>query len=131
MTFGQLLVILADLAVNRNGGWLHQLSSLTDEVENMIWNQDEFRNVPVSVLELGPSHISWKGVFRLKEMIAGIGKNWIGRALLGRISHVICPWPLDSPVVANDETIESSRDKRGRPTSPPLILCIPSVLLYD
>lgn len=65
-TLAQLHTILADLALNCDGGWFHQLSSLTDEVENMIRNDDEFCNVPVVVLELGPSHPFWKGTFEIK-----------------------------------------------------------------
>ncbi|RMJ09847.1 hypothetical protein BHE90_011865 [Fusarium euwallaceae] len=66
MTLAQLHDILADLAVNRDSGWFHQLSSLTDEVENMLCNLDDFRNVPVLVLELGPSHCFWQGMFEIK-----------------------------------------------------------------
>lgn len=46
-------------------GWLHQLSGLQDEVKDMLSSRDDFVNVPVIVLELGPSHAFWKGTFEV------------------------------------------------------------------
>lgn len=66
ITLKQLHSMLADLATNRDGGWLHQLSSLVDEVDAMMRNSKKFDNVPVIVLELGPSHTFWTDIFEIK-----------------------------------------------------------------
>ncbi|OAQ63060.1 PFS domain-containing protein [Pochonia chlamydosporia 170] len=66
ITCEQLPGMLVDLAANRDGGWLHRLSSLTDELDAMMRNSDTFSGVPVIVLELGPSHTFWKDTFEIK-----------------------------------------------------------------
>jgi hypothetical protein len=65
MVLDHLHAVLVDFAGYRGGSWFYSLSSLTDEVEKMIRNRNVYLNLPVLVLELGPSHPFWEGMFEI------------------------------------------------------------------